>query len=279
MKAPGLVLALVALLVIGFAAYTAVHRVAGQGSGVDEERVLRVLLPAIAKKPWEEIVAGFERETGVRVEAAYGSTGWILAQLKLKRPVDVVAMASIEDMEKAVKMGLVDPESVRVVACTVPAIIVPRGNPAGIRSLEDLAKPGVRIAIADPESVVVGRYAVKLLEYNHLWSRVKRNIVAYARNFADLVNMLLAARGEIDAIIAFHVAHYWYPNETELIMLPRDKVPCATCITIGYVPGGDRDLAERFIEYVLTKGLGVLRRYHYMSEDEALRHALRIGGC
>ncbi len=279
MKAPSWILALTALLVIGLTAGIITHNVTAQDDGAREEHVLRVLLPVIAKKPWEEIVSEFERETGIRVEAAYGSTGWILAQLKLGRRVDVVAMASIEDMKKAVKMGLIDPSSVRIVACTVPAIIVPRGNPASIHSLEDLAKPGVRIAIADPESVVVGRYAVKLLEYNHLWSRVKRNIVAYARNFADLVNMLLTARGEIDAIIAFHVAHYWYPNETELITLPRDEVPCATCITIGYVPGGDRSLAERFIRYVLGKGLEVLRRYHYMSEEEALRYALRIGGC
>ncbi|AEM38245.1 molybdenum ABC transporter, periplasmic molybdate-binding protein [Pyrolobus fumarii 1A] len=281
MKAPRF--ALVGLLVaLGIVVLALTMVRSGYGTATEtivHKETIRVLLPAIAKKPWEEIVASFERDTGIHVEAAYGSTGWILSQLKVGHPADVVAVASIEDMEKAIRMGFVDPDSVKLIACTVPAIIVPRGNPRNITCLEDLAKPGVRIAIADPETVVVGRYAKKLLEYNHLWDKVKPNIVTYARNFADLVNTLITAKGRIDAIIAFHVAHYWYPNETELIWLPRSQVPCATCITIAVAKGGDTALAEKFIEYVLGKGMEVFEKYHYMTPEEAEHHALKIGGC
>ena len=40
------------------------------------------------------------------------------------------------------------------------------GIPDQIRSLRDLLKPGLRLAIAEPTSVCVGTYAVEVVEKN-----------------------------------------------------------------------------------------------------------------
>ena len=48
--------------------------------------------------------------------------------------------------------------SERIVAYLVPAVITPAGNPAGIRSLEDLAGPGTRVGLGNPETVCLGLY-------------------------------------------------------------------------------------------------------------------------
>ena len=46
----------------------------------------------------------------------------------------------------------------------VPSINVRAGNPKGIQGLRDLLKPGIRVAIANPENVCVGTYAVEIVE-------------------------------------------------------------------------------------------------------------------
>ncbi len=69
-------------------------------------------------------------------------------------------------MEMAKRESLVFPESEKVVVYLVPAINVQKGNPKGIYTLKDLTREGVRVAIANPETVCVGTYAVEIIEKN-----------------------------------------------------------------------------------------------------------------
>ena len=140
--------------------------------------------------------------------------------MEITRSGDVFAPGSPDYMEKAIKDGAVDPTTVDIVAYMVPAIIVPKGNPKNIASLEDLARSGVSVGIGDPETVCVGECAVDLLKYDGLYDKVKNNIVVYAESCSKTA--MLPATSAVDAIIGWHVFHYWYPDKTDLIWLkPR----------------------------------------------------------
>jgi len=255
---------LVALGVVAVAMALAVAALAQHGDG-DGGPVLRVYLCSAARKPWEEIVKLFEEETGVRVEAVYGSSGYLLAQLRLVGG-DVYAPASPYYMELAVREGLVDPGTVARAALLYPVILVPRGNPAGIRGLEDLARPGVRVGIGEPNRVAVGRYARLLLEEAGLWEKVRPNIVVYAKNVAELTNYVVM--GAVDAAITWDVNHWWYPDRTEAIPIPEElwKSLGPSYIPVGVASGSRHpDLARRFVEFATRspEALQVWRRYHY----------------
>ncbi len=256
--------ALVALGVVAAAAALAVAALAHHG-GSDRGLVLRVYLCSAARKPWEEIVKLFEEETGVHVEAIYGSSGYLLAQLRLVGG-DVYAPASPYYMELAVQEGLVDPGTVAKAALLYPVILVPRGNPAGVSGLEDLARPGVRVGIGEPDRVAVGRYARLLLEETGLWEKVRPNIVVYAKTVAELTNYV--AMGAVDAAITWDVNHWWYPNRTEAIPIPEElwRGLGPSYIPIGVASGSSHpDLARRFVEFATRspEALQVWRRYHY----------------
>jgi molybdate transport system substrate-binding protein len=258
---------LVALL--GFAAIAAIAHQKSRESGI----VLRVYLCSAAQKPWKELVKLFEEETGIRVEAVYGSSGHLLAQLRMAGG-DVYAPAAPFYMEKAVEEGLVDPSTVRKVVLLYPVILVPKGNPAGISSLEDLARPGVRVGIGEPEHVAVGRYARQLLEEAGLWEKVKHNIVVYAKNVAELTNYV--AMGAIDAAIVWDVNHWWYPNRTEMVPIPEKywKHIGPSYVPIAVATGSKhREEALRFIEFVTENPLAlkVWESYHYHPAGAAER--------
>ena len=64
-------------------------------------------------------------------------------------------------IEIAAEKGLVDYR--QLISYHVPIITVPKGNPANITCLEDLARPGVKLIFGDPEVAAIGKTAKKYL--------------------------------------------------------------------------------------------------------------------
>ena len=220
---------------------------------------IKAYLCVAAKPVWEELIRRFEEETCIRVEAVYGASGRLLAQLSLAGDGDVYAPASPIYLEKARERGLVAWST--TAAYLEPAILVPRGNPAHIEGIEDLARPGVRVALADPESVAVGAYAKRLLQRLGLWERVRNNTVAYASSFSHLVS--LVASGAVDAALGWRVGAEWYPDRVEAIPIPRSlygdpsPVPVAVLAT-----SKNPDKAMLFARFVASREAAEAWRSH-----------------
>ena len=121
---------------------------------------------AASKPPTEEVVRVLQQKTGIHVNVIFGGSGFVLSQMKLGEKGDLYFPGSSDFMEKAKKEALVFSESEKLVVYLVPAINVQKGNPKGIHSLKDLTRDGIRVAIANPETVCVGLYAVEIIEKN-----------------------------------------------------------------------------------------------------------------
>ncbi len=259
------------MLIIVILGYTIITSVSSHSNNV----VIKFFAGAAAEKPWREIISEFEKETGIKVEAYFSGSGKVLSALEVTREGDIYAPGSPDYMIKAVNDGVVDVNSVRIVSYMVPAIIVPKGNPKNITGLGDLARPGVRIGIGDPDTVCVGEYAVNLLKYNGLWDKVKDNIVTYAESCSKVA--MLPAIGAVDAIIGWHVFHYWYPNKTDIIWLKPEQIPKISYIPIGITTFSKHpEAAKKFIEFVVSSDYAkeVFRKYHYFATiDEARQYA------
>ncbi len=144
-----------------------------------------------------------------------------------------------------------------------------------ITCLRDLAKPGVRVSTGDPKTVCVGEYAVDLLKFNGLYDKVKGNIVVYAESCSKTA--MLPATGAVDAIIGWHVFHYWYPDKTDIVWLKPNQIPKISYIPIGILKySKNPDAARKFIEFAVSSPFAkkVFRKYHYFaSEKEAREYA------
>ncbi len=247
-------------------------RSAGQGGKPDSPDAgsLVIFCGSASKPATEEAAELFESKTGAKLLLHFGGSGKMLSDMKLSRRGDLYFPGSSDFMELAKKDELVLPETERRIAYLLPAINVPAGNPKGIRSLADLAKPGVRLGIARPDTVCVGLYAVEVLQRNGLADRVKPNIVTFAESCAKTAN--LAGLGTVDAVIGWRVFHYWQPDKIETILLEAHQVP-----RIGYIPIAksvfceNQELADKFIEFLLSEeGKQIFRKWHYLeSEDQA----------
>jgi molybdate transport system substrate-binding protein len=86
----------------------------------------------------------------------------LVTQLQQGAPADVFASADKANMDKAVQAGVIDGEPSEL-ARNVLTVVLPNDNPANIQTLADLARPGVKISLADP-SVPVGAYSEQALD-------------------------------------------------------------------------------------------------------------------
>jgi len=235
---------------------------------------IEVFAGSASKPAAEEAARRFEQRTGTAVRIHFGGSGTVLTQMELARRGDVYFPGSSDFMEKAKRKGLVDPSTEVRVVYLLPAINVARGNPKGIRSLADLARPGIRVGIARPDAVCVGLYAVEVMERQGLADRIRPHIVNYAESCTKTAQML--ALGLVDAVLGWDVFDDWNPERIETILYPPDEVP-----RIGYVPAAvsvftrNRDAAPAFLEFLTgPEGREIFRRHGYLTSlDEARRFA------
>jgi len=236
---------------------------------VDERKIV-VFAGAASAPVLEEVVRMFESKYGAKVEIRLGGSGSVLSAMKIARTGDVFIPGSPEYLSQAVKLGVVNITSghVTVFAYLVPAIIVQKGNPKNITSLEDLARPGIRVGIGDPKTVCIGLYAKRLLEKNDLWDKVSRNIVVYSQS-CDATAALIPA-GAVDAIIGWHVFKAWTPDKADIIWITPNKIP-----QISYIAGAvsafvqDRSAAEAFLDFLASKDAqAIWSKYGYFATPQ-----------
>jgi molybdate transport system substrate-binding protein len=237
------------------------------------KRIL-VFAGAASKPATEAAVKIFQEKTGIPVDVLFGGSGFVLSQMKLSKKGDIYFPGSSDFMEIAKKEGLVFPESEKIIVYLIPAINVQRGNPKGIHSLKDLTKDGVRVAIANPEMVCVGTYAVEIVEKNlHSFEqeRFKRNLVNYTESCEKTANVI--SLKAVDAVIGWRVFQYWDPQRIETIYLKPEEIS-----RIGYIPIAiskfthDKMSAQKFIDFLLSpQGKIIFQKYHYLMDPQEAR--------
>jgi molybdate transport system substrate-binding protein len=215
-----------------------------------------------------EIGADFERaHPGTRVRLNFAGSQQLAVQLEHGARADFFASADLRWMEYLARRGLLA-GSPRVFAHNHLVVIVPRGNPAGIAALEELARPAIKLVIA-ADAVPAGRYARRALANlarlpgfpADFVARVERNVVSEEETVKSVVAKLQL--GEADAGIVY-ASDVTGPAASGLGVLP---IPESANVRADYPLAVLREaaapaVAEAFARHVLgAEGRRVLRRH------------------
>ncbi len=217
---------------------------------------LMVFAGAASKPPTEEAAREFEKKTGVKVDLTFGGSGYVLSQIGiLGKKGDIYFPGSSDYMELAKQKEAVFPETEKKIVYLVPAINVQKGNPKDIKTLKDLIRPGLKVAIANPEGVCVGAYAVEIIESNFTpeeKAAFRKNLINYTESCEKTATAISLKAA--DAVIGWRVFHYWDPERIETIPLEKHQI-----IRVGYIPIAisrfttNRSLAQQFIDFLLSE--------------------------
>ena len=245
-----------------------------------QTRPVIIFAGSASQPPLEEAAKAFEIQFGVPITLHFGGSGAMLSQIRLTGIGDLYIPGSPDYMEKAKEFDLIEGEETKL-AYLVPAILVPKGNPKQIKTLQDLARSDLRIGIADPGSVCVGLYAIEILHANGMVKQVRPNLRGQVESCAKAAAML--PLGTVDAVLGWREFAAWAPQAMQVISLKPEEIP-----RLAYIPAAhlrhtnNPEGAKTFVTYLKSEeGQAIFRKWGYFTKEENARKLApeaRIGG-
>ena len=204
--------------------------------------------------PMEQIRMDFERECGLHVAVQYGGSNTLLSQLQVSRAADLYLAADDSYLEIARQKGLV--ADILPIASMLPVMVVPKGNPRAIHRIEDLLRPGLRIALGNPEQSAIGKKTKTALTLAGVWDAVHSRVTAngvFQATVPDVANAVLI--GSVDAGIVWDATATQYPD-LEAVSVPELQSGVSQ-ISIGVTPwSSSSSAALKFARYVSASDRG-----------------------
>jgi molybdate transport system substrate-binding protein len=169
---------------------------------------------------FKNIGAEFERvHARDKVIFNFAASDVLVKQIAEGAPVDVFASADEEAMDKALTLKLIVAATRFKFAGNRLVLALPMDSPLRFNTLDELKTKAVRrIAIGQPATVPVGRYAKAVLDKARLWTVLQERFI-YTQNVRQTLDYL--ARGEVDA-------GFVYTTDAALM---KDKVRVALEVT------------------------------------------------
>lgn len=197
--------------------------------------------------PWEAA------HPGSTLILSFGASSTLRAQIEQGAPADVLASADIRNAQLLVDQCLA-PGPIIPFAGNALVVVVPSGNPAGIETPADLARPGVRYVTAGPEAPIT-RYATQAIDNlaslpgypSDFVVAVTANIVSEEDNVRAVLAKIELGEGDAAIVYATDTAA---SDLIETVAIPDAANVPATYAAVANVDAPHPGLASEFLSFL-----------------------------
>jgi molybdate transport system substrate-binding protein len=211
---------------------------------------LTVFAAASLQPAFDKIGKQLETNQNISTTFSYAGTQTLTGQLTQGAQADVFASADTAHMDAVGTAGLLR-GSPAIFAHNRLEIAVAKGNPKGIRTLADLARPGLVVVLADP-SVPAGKYAQQAL--------AKAGVTVHPVSLEQQVTGVLTkvVLGDADAGIVY-VSDVVTSGQVDGVQIPDAQNVIATYPIAVLKSTQNQPGAAAFVDFVLsTDGQAIL---------------------
>ena len=249
-------------------------------SSANGDKQITLVSYAVTRAAYEKIIPQFtakwkqEKNQNVTFNQSYGGSGSQTRAVIDGLEADVVALALALDTAKIQQAGLIQPgwekeaPNNAIVHKSVAALVTREGNPKGIKTWSDLAKPGVAVITANPKTSGGARW-----NFLGLWGSVTRtggndtqaldfttkvikNAPVLPRDARESSDVFFK-QGQGDVLIN-------YENEVILAAQNGEKLPYVVpdvnisidnpvaVVDANVDKHGTREIAQAFVQYLYT---------------------------
>jgi molybdate transport system substrate-binding protein len=228
------------------------------GSKAGGKQQVSIYVPCGMLLPFNDALKQFEKENpGVKVAATYENSGTLVRMItdKGERP-DLFVSPGCCEAQVLETRGLVKKEDTRTLGSYEVVLIVPKGNPAGVRSWEDLRKPSVKtISVADPDWNSIGHYARQGLTKMGIWDSIKGKMLRTEHAVDAYTNV---SQGKAEAAFSYLTCPITSNPEklssekVDIVTkLPPDTYDVPTVVIAMLDTSKNKPLARKIMEYLL----------------------------
>jgi molybdate transport system substrate-binding protein len=194
---------------------------------------------------------------------SFGGSNALAAQIRLGAPADVFASANMA-LPNSLYKGKRCSKPVAFARNSL-VLIVPRSNPARIRSVYDLRKSGVKLVIAAP-GVPVGAYTLRVLKRLKLTS-VLSHVVSRENDVREVLAKV--ALNEADAGFVYSTDARTAPRKVRALRIPARAQPAIRYGICVVAASSHKPSAQAFVKRVLGKaGQRILVSYGFLPRVE-----------
>jgi molybdate transport system substrate-binding protein len=190
---------------------------------------------------------------------SFAGSDTLAAQIRQGAPADVFASANTT-LPQALYADHLCSKPVVFTRNTL-VLIVPGSNPAGIRSVYDLRRDGIKLVIAD-KGVPVGSYTLQVLKNMNL-TGVLKNVVSRETDVREVLAKV--ALGEADAGFVYSTDARTVPGKVHVLKVPawaQPKVQYGICVVSA---SSHKPAARAFVKRVLSPaGQKILLRFGFL---------------
>ena len=229
------------------------------------EKELTVAVAANVQYPFEELKSVFEKETGIMIKPAIGSSGRFTAQIENGAPFDVFLSADMEYPQTLKKEGLTT-NAPRIYA--YGTLVIWTMNDLELwKGMKVLGEAKVKkIAIASPQTAPYGRQAVNALKYYNLYSQVNQKLV-YGESIAQ-TNQFISTKAADAGITAKSVVLApGMKDQGRWVDVDKNAYePIAQgAVILKQAEEGHLDEAKKFFDFLFSNQAGeIFKKYGYV---------------
>lgn len=228
--------------------------------GKSSDEVL-ILCGGSMRSALEQVVAEYKKVSKDSVLISFGDSSEFTVQLQRTQKGDILVCHD-PFMPWSIDLGLI--AQAANVARLDLVIVVPKGNPKGIHTLDELGQSGLRLGAGDPKYSTAGEIFSELLKNVAYGPAVQKNIRLETRGHQALCTDVHL--GALDAAIVWNAVAYSWRDKLEVIAIPTDKLPAIRLepykksdlrninVSIGmtkYAHGNER--VKRFYEFAIER--------------------------
>lgn len=209
----------------------------------------------------------------VKVVFNFAGSQELAQQIVQGAAVDVFASANQKQMDVVLADLNLHPDEAKIFAANRLVVVFPVRNTAGLTSLADLARPGLKLVLAGAE-VPVGQYSLDFLALAdasgnfppRFQQAVLDNIVSYEQNVRAVLTKV--ALDEADAGIVYATDIGMANDQVGILEIP-DKLNVSARYPLLALPGSQQSArGQAFVDFVLSPaGQQVLEKYGFSPVD------------
>lgn len=147
-------------------------------------------------------------------------------------------------------------------------MVTPKGNPAGIEEIRDMARPGIRVIVSPQASPPGGKAVAGLMKKAGILDKAMANAVIKGTCVQRSMEALLEGEGDV-SIVEYRVTRLpAFQDRAEIIDIPATYFPPPPlAFTIGVMEAAkDRELADHYLSFIRSpEGQGFFERAGFIS--------------
>lgn len=195
----------------------------------------------------------YEKDTGAKVTYTGAFAAALGKALMTWAETDVFACRVLDLAKKlraANKMAYFKP-----LCFTEYLLITPKGNPAGIKSVRDLARPDVRVVLAPDASPPGGKAILAILSKAGVKDAAMRNAVVKGSCVQRTMKYIIDGEGDVSVVERRVTRIPQFKNEVDIIPISDELQPIhPLTFTVGVMNSTkNHTLADHYVEFITSK--------------------------